>query len=84
MGLCKKCYDRFPPDFMSELEGDDLECIFCKLDKKELTITTEEGFTKKYTKEECKKEYETFLNMIKMSPTITEQLKKAEAKSLSN
>jgi len=72
-----------PPQFMVEFEtgvalSEPLkQCLFCKDEILSITINTAAGKSEKYTKEQAKKEYQMFLNMLKEK---TEQMKKLGGK----
>jgi len=75
MPKCQICYKLLPPNFMIEIEGskDAKKCIFCDQGKNE--VEYKEGLTvKKYTKEQCIKEYNEFLNKLKHSKGVSKIL----------
>lgn len=61
MGLCSKCRDFFPPDFIN-----DGICDFCKEGSN--TIMNKEGIL--YTKREVMEDYRIFLGKLKDSKDI--------------
>lgn len=72
---CQVCYKLLPPQFMVEIEGakDAKKCIFC--DQGKNTIEYKEGLeTKKYTQDQCVKEYKELLNKLKYSKGIAKIL----------
>jgi len=71
MPKCIRCGDMLPPQFMTELDvkvavDEELkQCVFCKEGISEINMVTATGSKEKYTKNEAKKEYLIFLNMLK-------------------
>ena len=66
MPKCQKCYDIFPPQFTSLIEGTEYHmCIFCSDSVPSIEFDDENGERKIYTKKQCSKEYQEFLNMVK-------------------
>lgn len=81
MPKCAKCGDFLPPQLMKQIEGvaaDVKQCIFCEVEKKEIQIPDEKKPGKKipYTKEQCKKDYQEYLNKMKTKLKTPEDLKK--------
>jgi len=76
MPKCEICYKLLPPQFMVEIEGakdDAKKCVFCDQGIKE--IEYKEGLErKKYTKDECIKEYNELLNKLKYSKGVAKVL----------
>ena len=79
MPKCVQCYDFFHPDYMVEVDVKDnaYKCVFCHLDKKEITIATDDGKKEeKLTKKECVQKYKAFLNRLYRSEKIQNILTK--------
>ena len=74
MPRCEICYKMLPPNFMVEIENMDAKkCIFCEQGKNE--VEYKEGLTvKKYTKEQCIKEYNELLNKLKHTKGVSKVL----------
>lgn len=77
MPQCKRCDKFFPPQFLVQMltmpdNPDALQCIYCSEDINE--ITTKNG--KKYTKEQCIKDYDILLKQLKEKKNIAEVLTK--------
>lgn len=63
-----------PPNFCVEIKGTDAKkCFFCEQGKNELELIID-GKSKKYTKDECIKEYNEFLNKLKQSKGVAKIL----------
>jgi len=77
MGKCDKCWDILPPDFFCERDDDGMECVFCRVGKNYITLPAKVG-GKKYTKEECKKDYIKFLNMLKEKEAVRDAFVKGK------
>ena len=72
MPKCAVCYDLFPPQFMIDINEENKKCIFCEKDVKSVEI----GDTyKKYTKEDCKRDYLALLNELKSRVSGKEEIK---------
>jgi hypothetical protein len=80
MPKCVKCDGFFPPQLMRDIEDVAItvkKCIFCVIDKDEITLPPDEnGKMRKYTREEAKKDYLMFLNKMKEKLKTEEDLKK--------
>ena len=78
MGKCSKCNEFFAPDFIFPLKGEDLQCVFCMLDKNEITIGDgKDGKKPKtYKKKDAIEDYKIFLKMLKSKPSISKYLMK--------
>jgi len=76
MSRCVKCMDYFHPDLCIEtnIHGDNvIVCLFCYLDKKELTIEDKEGkIIEKVTKKEACIRYKRYLDDLMLNPNIAE------------
>ncbi len=65
MPKCQKCFGLFPPQFSVLVSEEDHICIYCRDNIDYIMYDDENGERKKYTKEECKRDYEKYLKMIK-------------------
>jgi len=71
MPKCIKCYKMLPPQFMDDLiievalDEPPKQCVFCRDNITEISLTTANGSIEKYTKVDAEKEYHMFLNMLK-------------------
>lgn len=74
MPKCDRCWAVMAPDFLFERKDGGKECIFCRIGKNEIQL--KQG--KKYTKEECIKDYELFLKKIKEVPDLAKFLTKSK------
>jgi hypothetical protein len=85
MPKCIRCGDMLPPQFMVDLELEvaldpiPQQCVFCKEEIKEINLETAGGSKEKYTKEEAKKEYMIFLNMLKEKAESLHKVLKGDA-----
>ena len=81
MSRCKVCRKVFHPDYIvvKNIRGDEVKsCIFCHLDKKELTITDDNGkFVENVTKDQASRAYLGYLRDLVKQPKIAELLTKA-------
>jgi hypothetical protein len=83
MGKCVKCNMFYHPDWMleEEIRGDMVKvCVFCKLDKTELTVIDEETQKVKevVTKDQAVTNYRKYLERLSHKPRIAEILVKAK------
>jgi len=84
MPKCVKCSGVFPPEFSALIPTDRLGeeqphmCLFCELNINEVTIEKGEGKTEKYTKEQCKKDYDVFLKQLKEKKNVAQLLVKGD------
>jgi len=81
MPKCVKCNDYFHPDYCIEtnIRGDDvIICLFCRLDKKELTIVDEDDktITGKVLKKEATVNYKRYLDDLIRQPNIAKTISK--------
>jgi len=80
MPKCVKCGDFFPPQLMRDIKDVSItikKCIFCTIDKDEITLPPDEkGNIKKYTREQAKKDYTMFLRKLKENLKSDKDLKK--------
>lgn len=80
MPKCVQCGGFFPPQLMRDIKDLAItikKCIFCVIDKDEITFPPDErGVVKKYTKEEAKKDYMIFLRKLKENLKDEDDLKK--------
>jgi hypothetical protein len=80
MPKCVKCGEIFPPQLMKDIQEVAItikKCIFCIIDKDEITLPADEkGKLRKYTREEAKKDYLMYLRKLKESLKTNEDLKK--------
>jgi len=80
MPKCVICQDRFHPDWCIEemIRGDVVRiCLFCKLDKKELTVVDDNDKVKEIvTKIQAVANYKKYLEMLSKRPRIAEILAK--------
>lgn len=74
MGLCLKCKQFLPPDFMMTKEK---KCHFCERDN--TTIFTSDG--KMWIKEDVVKDYKELLDMLKDNPEIQKEMLKSAVKN---
>jgi len=81
MPVCVKCREMFPPDFVSELDDNDMQCEWCKQGKKSLKYTEKDGSTRNYTKEDCVKDYKIFLGMLKDTKDVKKVFEKEKERS---
>ena len=74
MSKCAKCLDYYHPDYIvyQEVRGDMIKvCAFCRLDKKELTITEEDGkVINKVTKKQASINYKRWVDELRKNPKI--------------
>lgn len=76
MGQCVKCKKFFHPDYCTDALPDDPNdtakiCLFCKLDKKELTIEDQEGnIVQLVKKEEAERLYKIYIEKLKNNRKI--------------
>lgn len=61
MGQCVKCRSMLPPQLLTDVSPTEKICLFCEVDKNEITY----GQGKTAKKEEVIKEYDIFLKMVK-------------------
>lgn len=82
MPKCVICQDRYHPDWCIEesIRGDEVKiCLFCKLDKKELTVVDETDKIKEVvTKEQAVVNYKRYLKMLSKKHRIAEILAKSK------
>ena len=76
MGLCIKCRDFFPPDFLSPLEDEDQECVFCGRGVKYIQYNEKDGSVRKYTREDCIRDYKILLGKLKDTKDVKKVLEK--------
>ena len=74
MSKCLVCFNYYHPDFcvLDEVK-DVVKCMFCEMDKKELTVSDEDGkplYT--VTKEEANRNYLKYLEQQAARPKIQE------------
>lgn len=78
MAKCAKCDDWFHPDLMLVIDEsmNAQKCVFCYLDKTEITIQDEETgeVQDKVTKREASARYKAYLNRLKRNPKIREKM----------
>lgn len=82
MGQCKKCFGYFPPTLMFELNGEDKQCVFCKVDKDYITLEKGDRTTK-YTRKQCMEDYRKFMKGVVEKPEVREALAKEQGEKLS-
>ncbi len=82
MPQCARCLNLFHPDWMlqEEFRGDEIKmCLFCKLDKQELTVEGEDGKIQEIvTKEQASINYKKYLDELSKKPRIAEILVKGK------
>lgn len=80
MSLCVKCNNYFHPDFCIEtnIRGDNvIICLFCKLDKKSLTIEDKDGkMIEILSKDDAIERYRRYLNELVTRPNISKIISK--------
>jgi len=80
MSKCVVCGEFLHPDFcvVKEIRGDEvISCVFCHLDKKELTIEDDNGkMLKTVTKDQCIRDYKMYLKRLLDNPVISKILVK--------
>ena len=76
MPVCINCRKMLPPNFMEQKSQEDWFCLFCKEGKDSINYTDDDGSTKKYTKEECEKEYMIFCKQISEELKVKERFLK--------
>jgi len=85
MPKCARCQKLFHPDWMIEEEfrGDVIKsCLFCKLDKNELTVTDKDDKIEQIVnKEQASINYQKYLDELVKKPRIAELLVKAKSES---
>lgn len=79
MPQCKRCEKYFPPQFLVQMltmpdDPEALQCIYCSENITEITL--DKG--RKYTKEQCIKDYEIFLKKLKEKKNIADVLQKGK------
>jgi len=83
MPKCARCLKLFHPDWMlqEEFRGDDVKmCLFCKLDKNELTVVDEnDKIVETVNKEQASINYKKYLDELIKKPRIAELLVKAKS-----
>ena len=89
MPKCMKCNGMFPPNYVENIDDKLVhmedgewpkECVFCKLDVNAVERETELNSGKfiRYTKEECLRDYSSFLMKMKDSKNVKEILNRKE------
>lgn len=80
MSRCVVCLDFYHPDFIvyQERRGEMVKvCAFCRLDKKELTITDDDGkVVRTVSKKEASIAYKKWLEKLSKKPKIAKILNK--------
>ena len=83
MPKCQICLKMFHPDWMlqEEFRGDEIKlCLFCKLDKNELTVVDEnDKIVETVKKEQASINYKKYLDELIVKPRIAELLVKAKS-----
>lgn len=66
MPLCVKCRKFFPPDviFVIDEKMNEYECVWCKRGVKEIQYTEKDGSVRKYTREDCVRDYKVLLGKL--------------------
>jgi len=65
MPKCAKCADMLPPNFCTPIVNtEDYMCLFCDQEISEITLKKDTGI-EKYTKKQCLKDYQEFMNYMK-------------------
>ncbi|MFW6007944.1 MAG: hypothetical protein ACOCP8_01655 [archaeon] len=77
MGQCVTCNKFLGPNYCITVneDTDEKQCVFCYLEKDEITVEDDNGNQKKLKKEEAVKKYREFLNKIKRSDRVQNILK---------
>ncbi len=74
MSKCAKCLDFYHPDYIvyQEVQGDLVKvCAFCRMDKKELTITDEDGkMVEVVSKKQASINYKKWLDEMRKKPNL--------------
>ncbi len=74
----------FPPDFSilvkesTEYEKDEFLCLWCKMDKNEITVKPKTGLPYLYTRDDCVKEWKVFMKQLLEKKNIKETLSKVK------
>lgn len=86
MGKCVQCEDFFPPHFMIDMEEKEdppQKCIYCHLDKKEVTMVDDEtGREEKVSKKQAVERYKKFIKRLFQSKNIQDALSKQNTQNL--
>jgi len=81
MPQCMRCNQLVPPQFIVPIvtaqDPEAIQCLFCDKSIKEITIQ-KDGRREVYTKEQCVKDYATFLKMLKDKQGVAEALVKGK------
>lgn len=80
MPKCVTCGDVLPPQFLTTLDGVDVDvshCLFCKMETDKVTMPPDQfGQVLTYTKEEAKRDYQRLLMELKDKLVTRDDLKK--------
>lgn len=80
MGLCTKCRDYFPPDFMTKVMVDNIiidMCLFCEQSKS--TLVGEDGAN--YTREFVVSDYAQFMRELKNNQNLKDKISELHVES---
>lgn len=85
MSKCLACYNYYHPDWCVIVDENKnvIKCMFCYMDKKELTLKDENGkvlYT--VTKEQASRNYMKYLEEQARRPNVKKMLQEAEYKKL--
>lgn len=74
MPKCQTCTKFLGPNFCIIIneETDEKQCVFCYLEKDEITIENDDGSERKITKEEAMRKYQEYLKDLYHSEKVQE------------
>lgn len=78
MGQCVKCKCFLPPQLMTDVDDGKKLCLFCEVDKNEITY----GQGKVAVKEQIIKDYDMFLKIVKEKNNILKDAMKGDTSSI--